>query len=228
MEVKSIQGKQQYLPLPTLECIRVDKVYDWIIQVTQIVNESIIPDECLPLPASFEVECEVTDVFCEEKPGAVRRDVTVVVNGTPVTLQQVTIRKAGTYRVTIFDTTVSPRVVHCTFTDNFTRFEKKLLCAPPGTVITCHIVPFNNNNTEIARCEVLEVVDNTTVNVDIVVCQSIQAEANVKLLIEAEQCAPRPEIAVPIEECPVTFPEQCDPVFPGTSYPYPGQPFPSQ
>ncbi|MBN3523168.1 BMQ_0737 family morphogenetic spore coat protein [Paenibacillus apiarius] len=220
MESKLVQGQTtppEYLPLPSLECIEVPKIFDWVLKVTQIVDESTVdPMSCLPLPTSFRIEVRVVDVDCEEKVGSTRENVVVTVGGTPVTLQRVVIRKFGTYEVTIIDTSVIPNVVHCKYTKNFVRFEKVLLCAPPGTVIDCHIVP------EATRIEFLDIVNNTFVNVDIVICQSIQVKANVKMMVEAELCQPRAEIPIPEGPCVVTFPQQCPDVFPGAPYPFPG------
>ncbi|WP_195576045.1 hypothetical protein [Paenibacillus sp. 1001270B_150601_E10] len=218
MESKLVQGQQvpEYLPLPSLECIEVPKIFDWVLKVTQIVDESTIdPALCLPLPSSFRVEVAVLDVESVEKPGSIRENIVVTVGTTPVTLQRVIIRKSGTYEVTIIDTSVVPNVVHCRYTKSFVRFEKVLLCAPPGTDVNVHIVP------TATRIEVLDVVDDTFVNVDIVICQSIQVTAIVKLIIEAELCQPRPEIPIPENPCVVTFPPQCPDIFPGVPYPFP-------
>lgn len=218
MENKIIQGQQtppEYLPLPSLECIEVPKIFDWVLKVTQIVDESTVDRCCLPLPGDFTIQVRVLNVDCEEKPGSTRENVVVNVGGTPVTLQRVVMKKFGTYEVTFIDTTVVPNVVHCKFTKSFVRFEKVLLCAPPGTTIECHIV------NDATRIEVLDIVDNTFVNTDIVICQSIQVKANVKLMVEAELCQPRAEIPIPENPCTVTFPPQCPDIFPGTPYPFP-------
>lgn len=218
MESKIIQGQQtppEYLPLPSLECIEVPKIFDWVLKVTQIVDESTIAPACLPLPAEFIAQARVLNVDCEEKVGSTRENVVVNVGGTPVTLQRVIMRKFGTYEVSIIDTTVVPNVVHSKYTKSFVRFEKLLLCAPPGTTVNCHIVP------EATRIEVLDVVDNTFVNTDIVICQSIQVTATVKLMVEAELCQPRQEIPITEDPCTVTFPPQCPDIFPGTPYPFP-------
>lgn len=218
MESKIIQGQQtppEYLPLPSLECIEVPKIFDWVLKVTPIVDESTVVPSCLPLPADFTIQARVLNVDCEEKVGSTRENVVVTVGGTPVTLQRVVMRKFGTYEVTIIDTTVVPNVVHCRYTKNFVRFEKLLLCAPPGTTIDCDIV------RDATRIEVLDIVDNTFVNVDIEICQSIQVKATVKLMVEAELCQPRQEIPIPDSPCTVTFPPQCPDIFPGAPYPFP-------
>ncbi|OPA80176.1 hypothetical protein BVG16_05370 [Paenibacillus selenitireducens] len=218
MERKLVQGQQtspEYLPLPSLECIQVPKIFDWIVKVTQIVDESTIdPAACLPLPSSFSVSVELTSVQAVEKPGSVRENVVVTIGGTTLTLQRVVIRKTGTYLVTITDTSVVPNVVHCTYTKSFVRFEKVLLCAPPGTDVDVTVIP---SGTTI---EVLDVVDNTLVNVDINICQSIQVTAIVKLMVEAELCQPRADIPIPENPCVVTFPHQCPAIFPGHPYPF--------
>lgn len=218
MESKLIQGQStppEYLPLPSLECIEVPKVFDWVLKVTQIVDESTVDASCLPLPSTFSIEVEVLNVSCLEKVGSTRENVVVIVGGVPVTLQRVVMRKFGTYQVTIIDTSVIPNVVHCRYTKNFVRFEKLLLCAPPGTFIECDIVQ------DATQIEVLDIVDNTFVNTDIVICQSITVKALVKLMVEAELCQPRAEIPIPENPCVVTFPPQCPDVFPGAPYPFP-------
>ncbi|WP_314591457.1 hypothetical protein [Paenibacillus terrigena] len=217
MERKLVQGQNtppEYLPLPTLECIQVPKIFDWIVKVVQIVDESIIdPVACLPLPSSFSVEVELVSVAAVEKPGSVRENVSVVIGGTTVTLQRVVIRKTGTYRVTIIDN--STGLPHCSYTKSFVRFEKVLLCAPPGTDVEVTVIL---SGTTI---DVLDVVDDTSVNVDINICQSIQVTAIVKLMVEAELCQPRTDIPIPENPCTVTFPNQCPTIFPGPPYPFP-------
>lgn len=51
MESKLVQGQQQppeYLPLPSLECIEVPKIFDWVLKTTQIVmNPRLIQIACL-------------------------------------------------------------------------------------------------------------------------------------------------------------------------------------
>ncbi|GAC41507.1 hypothetical protein [Paenibacillus popilliae] len=218
MESKLVQGQQtppEYLPLPSLECIEVPKIFDWVLKTTQIVDESTVDSDCLPLPLSFRIEARVLEVNCEEKVGSTRENVVVTIGGRPVTLQRVVLRKCGTYEVTIINTGVTPNVVHCRFTKSFIRFEKVLLCAPPGTIIDCHIVP------EATTIDVLDIVNNMFVNVDIVICQSIQVKATVKMMVEAELCQPRVEIPIPESPCVVTFPQQCPDVFPGAPYPFP-------
>lgn len=205
----------EYLPLPSLECIEVSKVFDWVLNTTQIVDEATIDSACLPLPSSFSVQATVVSVDCGEKVGSVRENFVVTVGTTPVTLQRVVIKKTGTYEVTIFDTSVVPNIVHCTFTKTFVRFEKVLLCAPPGTSVSCNIIP------SATTIEVLDVIDNTFVNVDINICQDIQVTAVVKMIIEAELCQPRADIPISGGPCTVTFPQQCPDVFPGVPYPFP-------
>lgn len=217
MERKLVQGQNtppEYLPLPTLECIQVRKIFDWIVKVTQIVDESVIDQACKPLPPGFTVEAELLNVQAEEKPGAGRENVRVTIPGTTtmVDLQRVVIKKTGTYRITIRD---CHGHVHCTFTKSFVRFEKVLLCAPPGTDIEVHVI---QDGTTI---EVLDVVDDNTVNVDINICQSIQVTAIVKLIVEAELCQPRADIPIPENPCVVRFPNQCPEIFPGPPYPFP-------
>jgi hypothetical protein len=179
--------------------------------------DGIIHDPCLI--GSFSVNCFLSDsqgnrldpfaegsILCNEipQPGG-RQNVSVVLPSMEtVTLQKVKIAKEGFVTVQAIGIT---EVITVAIVPFFVA-EKFFLCAPPGTVVKCHITEFECDS--LIRCDAngnLEQVD-----ISITVCQEIQMEAPVKIEIAATTCEPRAEIQV---SClPVVFPESCPMVFP--------------
>ncbi|HEY8343182.1 MAG TPA: hypothetical protein VIK75_09370 [Calditerricola sp.] len=204
MKANTLKGAQTPTPTPDFGAICIDtiKVFDWIRVVNTIENKVNIPDTCLPVPQGTTATCRIIDHRCFEAPTSTRAPVTV--NG--ITLNRVTITVTGTVEVTL----TRPDGTTCTFTFDFTRNEDFALCAPQGTVINCSIVASQCRTTEILG-QLLEV------RLDL--CKDIQVEAQVKLMVDAEECFPRENIPIPEPPpfaCPPVVPlPQCPEVFPG-------------
>ncbi|WP_100404825.1 BMQ_0737 family morphogenetic spore coat protein [Bacillus solitudinis] len=207
-------------------CIRVDKVYDWIThQAEKEFNFSpddieFFEDFMTPLdpvnPCEFfgpatdiTVHCElVGDIFCEETGD--RQD--VFVEEFDTVLQLVKIIKNGEFRILLSDN--NNNNVLSSEPIPFFKVEKFLLCAPEGTDVICHVYDFDCDGSIVCNG------DGTDFSLEVIllVCQSIQVETEVKVELEGKICKPRPEIILPIspiKECPeIAFPPQCPNVFP--------------
>ncbi|KHE72231.1 hypothetical protein [Halobacillus sp. BBL2006] len=215
---KSIKGAQ----IPPLtpnslmpECIRTQKVYDWITDVNQYTNKTPIPEPCAtdvanaieagvnigfrctpPTVPGPDATCEVVE-FTNGAPGMIRVLWTVFVTVTAVNED------------TDPDTPICSFVVPVQFDDVY------MVCIP---------APFDENNVfcriTAVRCSVLNTVFlGNQVQVSVTVCKDIQIEEEVKLEVLAKFCQPRPNDILPTpptpEECPgFEFPPQCPNIFP--------------
>ncbi|MGZ0052644.1 BMQ_0737 family morphogenetic spore coat protein [Brevibacillus gelatini] len=227
--VKPIMGRQLPTPTPTAtpptpnnlqeECIRVQKVYDWVVLANSYRNKIALPDDCRALvDAAIRAGQDIT-ISCVEpvSPGptcnvvSIRRE-NITVNGTTV--------RVGVVRF-VFSATVIVRVFAdgtplCEFTTTVQFDQEVVLCLPE---------PLNEDNI-VCRISALEcsptgnVLLGGMVQLDVIVCVEIQVEAEVKLEVLAKFCSPRPNnIPVPSPtpsfRCPpISFPPQCPPIFP--------------
>ncbi|WNC16624.1 hypothetical protein [Brevibacillus brevis] len=228
-QVKPIKGRQLPTPTPTAtppipnnlqpECIRVNKVYDWVVLANSYRNKVALPDDCRALvDAAIRAGQEIT-ISCVEPvaPGptcnvvSIRRE-SIVVGGTTV--------RVGVVRF-VFGATVLVRVFAdgtplCEFTTTVQFDQEVVLCLPE---------PLDENNV-VCRISALEcnpvgnVLLGGMVQLDVIVCVEVQVEAEVKLEVLAKFCSPRPNnIPVPSPtpsfRCPpFVFPPQCPPIFP--------------
>lgn len=221
-------------------CIRVDKVYDW---VTREVNKDFCfegPEGLLKLgftengsrtkpypgenPCSFfgpdatlEVTCFPTDAQGNKidvddiKISQVGDRQDVFVEDLDTTLQLVRLKTAGNFVVQVTGTNCGNVLGVLTSRPiPFCIIDKYLLCAPEGTDIEAHVYFFECEGT--LACE-----DGTfeQLALTLLLCESIQVEAEVKVEVEGRICQPREEIIAPISVCPeITFPPQCPEIFP--------------
>ncbi|MBG9944204.1 hypothetical protein ABE237_15985 [Brevibacillus formosus] len=227
--VKPIMGRQLPTPTPTAtppisnnlqeECIRVNKVYDWVVLANSYRNKIALPDDCQALvDAAIRAGQDIT-LSCVEpvSPGptcrvvSIRRE-NITVGGTTV--------RVGVVRF-VFGATVLVRVFAdgtplCEFTTTVQFDQEVVLCLPEPLDednILCRISAFECSPTG-------TVLLGGMVQLDVIVCVEIQVEAEVKLEVLAKFCAPRPNnIPIPSPtpsfRCPpITFPPQCPPIFP--------------
>ncbi|SDY17249.1 hypothetical protein SAMN05421736_101565 [Evansella caseinilytica] len=219
-------------------CIRVDKVYDWVTrQVNKEYNFNGVngladlaftcngtpddnPCELLGPNEDFIVTVIPTDENGNEIPlneiecsqVGLREDVFVPELDTE--LQLVRIKKQGFFVVELrIDPNFPPVCVSAPI--SYCIFERFLLCAPEGTVINCHVFDFDGSGA--VCCANGEFIDLT---LELLICQSIQVEAEVKIEVEGRLCKPREDIILPIERvCPeITFPPQCPEIFPPANH----------
>ncbi|WP_051428336.1 hypothetical protein [Bacillus sp. J33] len=209
--IKPIQG-QQVTPNPIgPECIRVTKVYDWVVLTNRDRNKVPIPDECFAQIETCRDEGNSITATCSEVLntrscdfiGAVPADI-----GVPGA-QIVTLAFHVHIRVQFFCNGVA--LPGCNFVVPVSFVDDVILCFPEGTEINCNIFD--------VQCTVLlnQMLGNMVV-IDVVMCKDVQVEAEVKLEVEARFCGPRPVIPIPEENavCPPfpRFPQQCPTFFP--------------
>ncbi|QTC41792.1 hypothetical protein I7V34_00460 [Bacillus sp. V3] len=207
-DIRSIRGNQTPNPNPIgPECIRVQKVYDWVVISDRYSNKVDLPDDCIAAIASCSGQVTAT---CEEVPGS--RDCDEVasrpanvpgVEGARI----VTLVLSTELRIRFFCSGSSI----CEFTVPVSFTDEVILCNPPGTEINCDIF-------DVDCAVVLSRLLDNRVLIDVVICADVQVEAEVKLEVEAKFCGPRQ--AIPIEnlrpQCDrfPLFPRQCPTFFP--------------
>ncbi|WP_173917521.1 hypothetical protein [Halobacillus sp. Marseille-Q1614] len=214
---KSIKGAQ----IPPLtpndlmpECIRTQKVYDWITDVNQYTNKTPIPGDpddpatCAGLVAAALAAGDDLTFECTppEVPGPdATCDVLEVTNGMPGM-----IRVLWTVFVTVTVTNETTGET-CEFDVPVQFDDVYMVCIPE---------PFDEDNVfcriTAVRCSVTNAVFlGNQVQVSVTVCKDIQIEEEVKLEVLAKFCQPRPNDILPEppapEECPgFEFPPQCN------------------
>lgn len=221
------------------ECIRVQKVYDWVTDSLNVrktvsftpeqieaIEEALDDPSRRPLrlvtkvpktPPAFPLSGEQNEACAElylcEQVGE-KRDVTVALNGGFAEAQLVELLFTTDIKVQVVDrngVVVTEQLV------NASVFESFVLCYPDGTDLYCRITKI------FARIPTGTVLLNspspTSFAVDIMFCVDIQVEAEVKLEVLAKFCSPR-ENDLNAEEsegemCPeVVFPQQCPDIYP--------------
>jgi hypothetical protein len=214
-DIRPIRGKQvsatpTFVPNPIRpECIRVTKVYDWVVTTNRDRNKVPVPEPCFTEIENCRHSGNAVTASCEEIPGARGFD---VISTTPATNTGVpgavvaTIAFHTTIRIQFFcnGAPLCDFPVPVSFVDDF------LLCNPTGTTIVPNIFD--------VRCSVLlnQMLGNMLV-IDVIMCKEVQVEAEVKLEVEAKFCGPRELIPPPPLEAscpPILFPEQCPSFFP--------------
>jgi hypothetical protein len=239
MQAKNLSGGQELI------CINVDKVYDWIVKersfdfVLPTGNIVFAPTASVPAPIGPTILTGAV-VTCEVTPDPVnpivivdREDRPFVIDGTPVKLQQLNIRKNFVIRlcVTLADGTVltsAPSIPGGTNASLLlSRCEVVTMCAPEGTDVE---ITYTDLDCFICSPGVLTVGTGPTAPVpptpgipagsiniagltlSIVTCQSIQSTFPVTVEFLAEFCEPRDDLPT---ECPAPVrPLQCPVVFP--------------
>lgn len=223
------------------ECIRVQKVYDWVTDTLNVrktvsftpeqiaaIEEALDDPSRRPLrlvtkvpktPPAFPLTGETTEAaacpelyLCEQVGD--KRDVTVALNGGFAEAQLVELLFTTDIKVQVVDRN---GVIVVEQLVNASVFESFVLCYPDGTDLYCRITKI------FARIPTGTVLLNspspTSFVVDITFCVDIQVEAEVKLEVLAKFCSPR-ENDLNAEEsegemCPeVVFPQQCPDIYP--------------
>lgn len=219
------------------ECIRVQKVYDWVtdqLKVSQTIqfSDSQLKDieramedpSRRPLrivcstpeaPPFFPLESSSDDseeFFCEQV--GEKRDVNVVLPGGGFAdAQLVDLLFTTDVKIKVVDRCGD--VVTSLYCDT-SVLESFVLCYPDGTDLWCRITKIVcriPSGTILLNCPAPESFD-----LEVIFCVDIQVEAEVKLEVLAKFCSPRgndliaPEV---IDECdPISFPAQCPDIFP--------------
>ncbi|ULM94972.1 hypothetical protein L8956_13805 [Peribacillus frigoritolerans] len=209
--VKSIQGRQ-VVPNPIgPECIRVTKVYDWVVLTNRDRNKVQIPEECFAAIEDARHEGNTITATCSEVVGTRSCD---FIGAIPANIpsvpgaQIVSLAFHVHIRVQFFCN--GEPLPGCNFVVPVSFMDEVILCFPEGTEINCNIF-------DVQCTVVLNQMLGDMVVLDVTMCKDVQVEAEVKLEVEAKFCGPRP--VIPIEEdgfiCPTPrFPQQCPTFFP--------------
>jgi hypothetical protein len=222
------------------ECIRVQKVYDWVTDALSVsktvrftqeeikrIEKAMEDPSRRPLrivcktpktPPLFPLnqdeegnKCHSESFICEQV--GEKRDVTVSTNGGFADAQLVELLFSTDVKVQVVD-----RHGHVV-TDigvNASVFESFVLCYPDGTDLFCKVTKI------FCRIPSGTVLLNSpapeSFTLDITFCIDIQVEAEVKLEVFAKFCSPRdndliaPDVA---DQCPpIQFPQQCPDIYP--------------
>ncbi|MCM3677334.1 FG-GAP-like repeat-containing protein [Peribacillus simplex] len=194
-----------------LECILVQKVYDWVVLTNRDRNKVPIPAECFAQIENCRDGGNTVTATCTEVVGSRLCD---VIGSRPANIpdipgaQIVTLTFHVHIRAQFFcDGALLPG---CNFVVPVSFMDDVILCFPEGTEINCNIFD--------VQCSVVlnQMLGNMVV-LDVIMCKDVQVEAEVKLEVEAKFCGPRP--IIPVQEegfvCPIpTFPQQCPTFFP--------------
>jgi hypothetical protein len=215
--LKSLSTRQA---VPTNECIRVNKVYDWVIITTDQVMEIPIPaDSLLLIQAVLALGHQLLIIGTISLPADITTSIvsivrkTVIIGGVPVEVGCAQILKTVTLHVSVFDATTGSTIAITTFTSTFQILERAGLCFP---------VPFTKNNItiKITNANAISLSDvpvNGNFIFEIGICQDIQVETEVKLEVLGTFCEPRDNTincGSNILTCDKpTFPEQCPAIF---------------
>lgn len=220
------------------ECIRVQKVYDWVTDALTVdQNVHFTPEQLKKIEHAMEdpsrrplrIVCDAPEtghlfglhfkedhcdsgVHCEQV--GEKRDVTVPVNGRFTNAQLVDLLFTADIKVCVIDR--HGREV-TSLNCNASVFEPFILCYPDGTELFCKVTKI--------FCKIPSgtVLLNSpcprSFKLHVTFCIDIQVEAEVKLEVLAKFCSPRendieaPELGG--ERCPeIVFPEQCPDIFP--------------
>ncbi|WP_433747443.1 hypothetical protein [Falsibacillus pallidus] len=219
MKAQPLCGAQELL------CINAEKVYDWVIlqsSDSRTVIEIFFPENgfnpCAPGVSNLVTTCILTDAsgtpVSLSSPNALtveeigtRDSREFIVDGAVVTLQNVSWVKSiyivleytGIFEAAPFVFRSQPVL--------FEIPESAFLCAPEGTDLLVRLTDFNCRTRFNCLSEF-----NSSVDVFLTICQSVQTFANVTLELEAEFCQPRDIIN---EQCPSpVIPPQCPVIFP--------------
>lgn len=202
------------------ECIKVDKVYDWLTNridetktiavpaaLLTAINAALAAGDTISIIGALPL-ANVTSSIINIVYG-----IPVVVNGCDAVVSCVQILKSATATITVNDVTTGLQLGQFDTTQQF--LEKVALCVPEGLDATnIHIKP------TLAEVTILTSVPiDGNINAVFSICQDIQVETEVKLQVIAAFCNPRPDDI----QCPSTlpavcptpsFPEQCPNVYP--------------
>jgi hypothetical protein len=194
----------------TEECIRVDKVYDWVfVSDVECFTFPFATDACVPTPtAPFTITgCSVTAAsatITSLTPSA------CTVNGVSLSLATLLVTAVASVSFT------GDNGATCTITGTNTVTDCVCLCVPAsvGTfsaTIPTPVVFFSTCTATLTP----NATSPTAVVVTADLCKEIEVIVpGVKLVVLAKFCEPRPNVTTPFTCPPFMFPSQCSTLFP--------------
>jgi len=205
---------------PTNECINVQKVYDWVMINADEIKTIPIPQVNLDLintALGIGAQLQVTGAIT--LPGGIVTSIVsiirrlVEINGVEVEVGCAQILKTVTFTITVTDISTAIPTIITTFPATTQLIERAGICFPQ---------PFTADNVAIhvrsaMTLSLSDVPIDGNFMFEVVVCQDLQVETQVKLEVLARFCEPRNNTIV----CgtgiicePPTFPPQCPQIFP--------------
>ncbi|MDD4334210.1 MAG: hypothetical protein PHY77_01215 [Desulfotomaculaceae bacterium] len=210
---------------PTNECIRVPKVYDWVTLNVDEVKNVTIPAASLTLINDAIAAGNQLNVVVTVDP-ATDIDVNVFnvtrkivnINGVDTSIGCAQILKTVTLHISVFSlgtptVPIIPPALLTSFDSTLQFFERAGVCFP---------AEFTADNI-ISHVQSVEAFSLTSFPVDgqfmlqILICQDLQVETEVKLEVLGRFCTPRDNNidCTTGQICnPITFPEQCPNLYP--------------
>lgn len=206
----------------TNECIRVNKVYDWVLLNTDEIKNIAIPAPSLAILQPLIDAGNVLQVIGKLTPANVTTKIvsvvrkTVIINGKEIEIGCAQILKTVTLTVEVYNTTTGSAIPVVTFPVTFQMLERVGLCFPQ---------PFTSNNitTHVLSTNAVSLSDvpiDGNFIFEISICQDVYVETEVKLEVQGKFCEPRDNTL----DCGIggltcnkpTFPPQCPDIFPGS------------
>lgn len=210
---------------PTNECIRVPKVYDWVtLNVDEIKNVTIPPAELILINAAIAAGNQLNVIVTIDP--ATDIDVNVFnvirkivnIDGVDTLIGCAQILKTVTLHITVYNLgTLAvpniPPILLTSFDSTLQFFERAGVCFP---------AEFTADNI-VSHIRSAEAISLTSFPVDgqfifqILICQDLQVETEVKLEVLGRFCSPRDntiDCRAGLTCNQVTFPEQCPNLYP--------------
>ncbi|MFA9423598.1 MAG: hypothetical protein ACERLG_08465 [Sedimentibacter sp.] len=211
---------------PTNECIRVPKVYDWVtLNVDEIKNVIIPPAELILINAAIEAG-ELLNIVVTTDP-ATDIDVNVFnvirkivnINGVDTSIGCAQILKTMTLHISVFNlgtitVPIIPPTLLTAFDSTLQFFERAGVCFPDEFTADNIVVHVRSAGA----ISLTSFPVNGELLFQILICQDLQVETEVKLEVLGRFCTPRDNFV----DCnggqicsqTVTFPEQCPNLYP--------------
>ncbi|MBP2630152.1 MAG: hypothetical protein H6Q70_780 [Firmicutes bacterium] len=202
------------------ECIRVNKIYDWVMLNTDEIKQVAIPAaELATLQALIdaghllEVVGTITAADITTRiVSVVRKNIMIHCQKTEIGCAQ--ILKTVPLTIEVYDQTTGSTTPVVVFSVNFQILERVGLCFPEEFTV-------DNITIHVRSAEAIS-LSNTPVNgifiFEISICQDVQVETEVKLEVQGKFCEPRKNnLDCGINGCVCqkpTFPKQCPDIFP--------------
>lgn len=214
------------------ECVRVQKVYDWVIAASRERSKIPLPDDCRRLVDAavsagqdISLQCGETAVPSAFLPhprlsrlpsfscrvAGIRRE-TILVAGAAVRVGIVRFQFGATLLVSVF----ADGTLLCDFPADIQFDDEVALCLPEPldeSNIVCRI-------TAVECSPRADVMLGGMVDLEILVCKELRVEAELILEVLGKFCSPRPaNIPVPsptasVSCTPILFPPHCPAIFP--------------
>ncbi|WNC14154.1 HYR domain-containing protein [Brevibacillus brevis] len=214
------------------ECVRVQKVYDWVIAASREQSKIPLPDDCRRLVDAaisagqdITLQCGETAVPSAFLPdprlsrlpsfscrvAGIRRE-TLLVAGAAVRVGIVRFQFGATLLVSVF----ADGTLLCDFPADIQFDDEVALCLPEPldeSNIVCRI-------TAVECSPRADVMLGGMVDLEILVCKELRVEAELILEVLGKFCSPRPaNIPVPsptasVSCTPILFPPHCPAIFP--------------